>query len=39
MNIRKHYEDYSRDIQLVYNSQATIKIIKVKFYVFKLFQR
>lgn len=23
MNIRKHYEDYSRDIQLVYNSKAT----------------
>lgn len=28
MNIRKHYEDYSRDIQLVYNSQATIKNYK-----------
>lgn len=23
MKIRKHYEDYSRDVQLVYNSQAT----------------
>lgn len=28
MNIRRHYEDYSRDIQLVYNSQATIKNYK-----------
>lgn len=28
MDIRKWYEKYSRDIQLVYNSQATINNYK-----------
>jgi len=34
MNIRKYYEDYSRDIQLVYNSAATIKNYKSQIWCF-----
>jgi site-specific recombinase XerD len=34
MNIRKHYEDYSRDIQLVYNSKATIQNYKSQVFCF-----
>ncbi len=34
MQIRKYYDDYSRDIQLVYNSPATIKNYKSQIWVF-----
>lgn len=34
MNIRKYYDDYSRDIQLVYNSEATRKNYKSQIWVF-----